>query len=257
MPPEAWWDGSTVDRGNGLNLDLQAALANNDSYHYLNDVGDLLVTGADEHQCQRPAVRLQFRRIVPVAQRFARVLSIVAPCNEAPAAARSPVNLLSGRHQDQDRDLRLFLGGRRRRAGVRCTISISLRRLRGPAGHHHPCGLACHGRSALSRRWPTSWWAAPCRFLERVAAPAPVVTPFTRLAPAAVRQVSEHTHGDGKTRCQFLFPPWCHRLPSRSCLRRRNVPRRNPAHHRRRLEIPLTGRPRRRKAPPAHHLRWR
>ena len=38
-------DGSTVDRGNGLNLDLQAALANNDSYHYLNDVGDLLVTG--------------------------------------------------------------------------------------------------------------------------------------------------------------------------------------------------------------------
>jgi hydroxypyruvate reductase len=38
-------DGSTVDRGNGLNLDLLAALANNDSYHYLNDVGDLLVTG--------------------------------------------------------------------------------------------------------------------------------------------------------------------------------------------------------------------
>ena len=38
-------DGSTVDRGNGLNLDLQAVLANNDSYHYLNDVGDLLVTG--------------------------------------------------------------------------------------------------------------------------------------------------------------------------------------------------------------------
>lgn len=38
-------DGTTVGRGVERGLDLQDALANNDSYHYLKDVGDLLVTG--------------------------------------------------------------------------------------------------------------------------------------------------------------------------------------------------------------------
>jgi glycerate-2-kinase len=38
-------DGRTLERGEGLGLDARAALAENDSYAYLERVGDLLVTG--------------------------------------------------------------------------------------------------------------------------------------------------------------------------------------------------------------------
>ena len=39
----AWPD--TVTRGRALSLDARAALAENDSYHYLGALGDLIVTG--------------------------------------------------------------------------------------------------------------------------------------------------------------------------------------------------------------------
>ena len=38
-------DGTTVERGDGRGLNLQATLDANDSFHYLRGVGDLLVTG--------------------------------------------------------------------------------------------------------------------------------------------------------------------------------------------------------------------
>jgi hydroxypyruvate reductase len=38
-------DGGTVARGRALNLDARAALASNDSYHFLRATGDLLITG--------------------------------------------------------------------------------------------------------------------------------------------------------------------------------------------------------------------
>jgi len=39
-------DGSTIQRGNALNLSANAYLQNNDSYHYFQALGDLLITGA-------------------------------------------------------------------------------------------------------------------------------------------------------------------------------------------------------------------
>jgi glycerate-2-kinase len=38
-------DGGTVARGRALNLEARAALASNDSYHFLHATGDLLITG--------------------------------------------------------------------------------------------------------------------------------------------------------------------------------------------------------------------
>jgi hydroxypyruvate reductase len=39
-------DGSTVQRGRALGLEAEAYLGNNDSYHFFQPLGDLLVTGA-------------------------------------------------------------------------------------------------------------------------------------------------------------------------------------------------------------------
>ena len=41
----AWIDGSTVQRGRALGLSAADYMANNDSYHYLSQLGDLIITG--------------------------------------------------------------------------------------------------------------------------------------------------------------------------------------------------------------------